>query len=151
MQFVQDHQPFLERLNKPGGVFLCLIGEEDADRVLQLLQKLLEREEELDANQQSITQGMQQLTTAASATEDQTSQENQRAQHVQGQQQLYIQQQYCEVQQQEKGLDNRDLDIFSQISSNLGLDNLENCSLNRVLISTIFKSESLADLDLDNS
>ena len=45
---------------------------------------------------------------------------------------------------------NLDLDNFSQISSNLGLNNLENCSLGRVLISTIFKSESRADLDLDN-
>ena len=45
---------------------------------------------------------------------------------------------------------NLNLDNFSQISSNLGLDNLWNCSLGRVSISTIFKSESRADLDLNN-
>ena len=45
---------------------------------------------------------------------------------------------------------NLDLDNFSLISSNLGLDNHENCSLGRVSISTILKSESRPDLDLDS-
>ena len=45
---------------------------------------------------------------------------------------------------------NLNLDNFSLISSNLGLDNHENCSLGRVSISTILKSESRPDLDLDS-
>ena len=45
---------------------------------------------------------------------------------------------------------NLNLNNFSLISSNLGLDNHENYSLGQVSISTIFKSESRADLDLDN-
>ena len=45
---------------------------------------------------------------------------------------------------------NLDLDNFGLISSNLGLDNHENCSLGRVSISTILKSESRPDLDLDS-
>ena len=56
----------------------------------------------------------------------------------------------CWGRDQRESRKNLDLDNFGLISSNLGLDNHENCSLGRVSISTILKSESRPDLDLDN-
>ena len=55
-----------------------------------------------------------------------------------------------QIRDQRESRKNLDLDNFSLISSNLGLGNHENCSLGRVSISTILKSESRPDLDLDN-
>ena len=54
------------------------------------------------------------------------------------------------IRDQQESRKNLNLDNFSLISSNLGLDNHENSTLRRFSILTILKSESHAGLNLDN-